>query len=57
MIGCAEAAKAAYEATYLAVFHSPDSAGSLVYQYCVNYPDYTLRGRKGRNSGTTLPVR
>ena len=44
----------AYEATYLAVFHSPNSAGSLVYQYCVSYPDYTSEVVRGGILGVNV---
>ncbi len=44
----------AYEATYLAVFHSPNSAGSVVYQYCVNYPDYTSEVVRGGILGVNV---
>ena len=44
----------AYEATYLAVFHRPNSAGSLVYQYCVSYPDYTSEVVRGGILGVNV---
>jgi hypothetical protein len=44
----------AYEATYLAVFRSPDSAGPLVHEYCVSYPDYTSEVVRGGILGVNV---
>jgi hypothetical protein len=44
----------AYEATWTAVFHSPNSAGAIVRQYCMNYPDCTSEVVRGGLMGVNV---
>ena len=48
------ACNAIYEATWTAVFHNPNSAASIVRQYCMNSPDCTSEVVRGGLMGVNV---